>query len=126
MSKFKAGDKVWERRRKSFATVRSACGAALSVESEAGARWDVRDEYCMPAAEAVDQEAPSGTKPVQALPSDVQVHDYVWVAGAYREVVDMRCKSASGGKILELEGHGPWVMVRSGTVYRPARIGAPR
>lgn len=124
--KYKKGDKVWERRRKVFASVLFVCGAALDVEDESGARWTTRDVNCMPAAEAEDQAAPYGTRPVSTTPSDVHVHDYVWVAGAYREVVDMRSKSAIGGKILVLKGHGPWVMTSPGTVYRPTRIGAPR
>ncbi|GAA3127398.1 hypothetical protein ACFQ0X_12445 [Streptomyces rectiviolaceus] len=126
MTKYAAGDEIWERRRRSFATVLNVVGAALNVETEAGAQWVARVEHCMPAVDAVDREAPSGTTPVKALPSGVQVHDYVWVAGAYRQILDMRCKSESGGKILELEGHGPWVMVRPGTVYRRTQIGAPR
>lgn len=126
MSKYQKGDEIWERRRRSFAKVLSVHGASLSVENEAGAQWIARVDLCMPAAEAADVSAPEGTKPTKVLPSDVQVHDYVWVAGAYHEVLDMRGSSNVGGKVLVLAGHGLWVMARPGTVYRRTRTGATR
>lgn len=120
------GDKVWDKRRRAFATVQQVVGAALNLEDEAGAQWSARAENCMPAAHAVDRAAPPGTTPIAVAPVDVQLHDFVWVAGEYREVLDMRSKAAAGGKVLELAGHGPWVMSRPGTVYRSAQSGARR
>lgn len=126
MTKYQQGDEVWELRRRSFAKVLSAFGTTLTLENEAGAQWVANVRQCMPAAQAVDRGAPLGTTPMKARPSDVQVDDYVWVAGAYRKVVDMRGRSHIGGKILVLEGHGLWVMARPGTVYRPTPLGVPR
>lgn len=116
------GDEVGEQRRRSFAVVLRVQGAAVGVENQAGARWTARAEHCMPAADAEDRAAPSGTTPLAATAGDVWVHDYVWAAGAYREVLDMRRTSAGDGKILVLEGHGPWAMARPGTIYRPPAL----
>ncbi|MEU5957530.1 hypothetical protein [Streptomyces sp. NPDC047525] len=119
MTKYAKGDEVWEPTRRSFATVLGVFGATLTLENEAGAKWEARAERCMPATRAVDQAAPSGTAPIKALPSGVLLRDYVWVAGAYREVIDMRGRSDIDGKILVLREYGLWVMDRPGTVYRP-------
>ncbi|MWA12072.1 hypothetical protein [Streptomyces sp. BA2] len=126
MTKYVKGDEVWEQRRRSFAKVLSVHGSALSLENDAGAQWIARAEQCTPATDAVDQAAPDGTRPMKALPGDVQVSDYVWVAGAYREVIDMRGSSHIGGKILVLKGHGLWVMPYTGTVYRPVHVRTTR
>lgn len=56
-------NEVWERRRGSFALVLSVCGAAVSVEGEAGVRWFVRAGNCVRGDGAV----PSGTAPVSAV-----------------------------------------------------------
>lgn len=119
LRKFTEGQEIWDSHRGAFATVLRIDDGALSVEDRAGRHWEARRHQCMPAAEAVAPDAPTGTRPTTVDQDSVQEGDYIWVAGAYRLVEAKRPGTSLGGKVLRLRGHGLWVLTGPSTAHRP-------
>ncbi|MGW2864252.1 hypothetical protein [Streptomyces sp. NPDC001205] len=61
--------------------------------------------------------APPYTRAQLVTPSTVRVGDYVFLAGDFRRVDDMRSRGGLG-RVLILRGYGPWPMPADCEVHR--------
>lgn len=61
---------------------------------------------------------PLGTVPATRWPGDVRVGDYLFLAGSYRMVRDMRSDGTAERRVLIFSDHPPVVMDRATTTYR--------
>ncbi|MFJ9429396.1 hypothetical protein ACIRQY_06995 [Streptomyces sp. NPDC101490] len=65
---------------------------------------------------------PGSTMPTHCPPGDVGIGDYVLLENRYRRVNDMRSKGGANGRVLLLEGYGPWLMTAPREIRRPINL----
>ncbi|MGC4928110.1 hypothetical protein [Streptomyces sp. DT117] len=61
---------------------------------------------------------PRGTEGVTLTPSQVQVGNYVFLSGVYRQISTMT-RLTGGGRLLYFEGRAPYAMRVPMQIYRP-------
>lgn len=102
-------------------------GALLFLEDAAGRTWTVLEGRCVLAADSGAETVghPPNAVPVTCTPDQMAVNDLVRLGTDYHRVLDMRSKGGASGRILILEGYGPWVMTAARQVYRPIKTPGP-
>ncbi|MFD7162737.1 hypothetical protein [Streptomyces violascens] len=118
---FAVGAKVRDHTRSAEGKVWKREGPLLYLQNAIGYTWTVLERRCtlVENASAEPVSIPPRTKPHTCTPDQMKIDDYVRLDTTCYRVKDMRSHGGASGRVLILDGYGPWVMTGSREIFRP-------
>lgn len=118
---FAVGAKVRDHTRSAEGQIWRRTGALLHLQDPNGYTWTVLEHRCtlVESASGERMAFPPNTRPETCTPDQMKVNDYVRLGIQCYRVGDMRSRGGTSGRVLILDGYGPWVMTGSRQIFRP-------
>lgn len=118
---FDVGARVRDHTRFTEGQVWKRTGALLHLQNASGFTWTVLEHRCTLVDSASGEPVgfPPNTRPQTCTPDQMKVNDYIRLDNQCYRVRDMRSQGGATGRVLILDGYGPWVMTDSRQIFRP-------
>ncbi|MFD9482467.1 hypothetical protein [Streptomyces sp. NPDC059991] len=118
---FAVGAKVRDHTRSTEGKIWKRTGALLHLQDSNGYTWSALEHRCTLVENASGERVsfPPNTRPQSCTPDQMKVNDYVRLDDKCYRVEDMRSKGGATGRVLILDGYGPWVMTDTRQIFRP-------